>query len=137
MVSPDPQQWCPGFVTLSFLLAQANNQWNIAAELADDPMDSAFARALRGGIKGVAMVLDHEVQPLTRASTAQGKEHINKSGPAIDMPRTKIELFLLHPKHSLFLPIRIQRVFGLNIPHKSCESTLTYPCKDQVARCDA
>eukprot|EP00913_Durusdinium_trenchii_P017245 g16215.t1 len=48
----------------------ANNQWNIAAELADDPMDSAFARALRGGIKGVAMVLDQEVQPLTRASTA-------------------------------------------------------------------
>ena len=36
--------------------AQANNQWNIAAELADDPMDSAFARALTGGIKGVAMV---------------------------------------------------------------------------------
>ena len=30
-------------------------------------MDSAFARTLRGGIKGVAMVLDHEVQPLTRA----------------------------------------------------------------------
>ena len=55
----------------SFANAQANNQWNIAAELADDPMDSAFARALRGGIKGVAMVLDHEVQPLTRASTAQ------------------------------------------------------------------
>ncbi|CAK9017602.1 unnamed protein product [Durusdinium trenchii] len=44
----------------------ANNQWNIAAELADDPMDSAFARALRGGIKGVAMVLDRDVQPLTR-----------------------------------------------------------------------
>ncbi|CAK9008684.1 Putative outer membrane protein PmpB [Durusdinium trenchii] len=44
----------------------ANNQWNIAAELADDPMDSAFAQALRGGIKGVAMVLDHEVRPLTR-----------------------------------------------------------------------
>ena len=39
----------PGF-------AKANNQWNIAAELADDPMDSAFARALTGGIKGVAMV---------------------------------------------------------------------------------
>ena len=36
--------------------AKANNQWNIAAELADDPMDSAFARALTGGIKGVAMV---------------------------------------------------------------------------------
>eukprot|EP00913_Durusdinium_trenchii_P017246 g16216.t1 len=48
----------------------ANNQWNIAAELADDPMDSAFARALRGGIKGVAMVLDRDVQPLTRALTA-------------------------------------------------------------------
>ena len=37
-------------------LVKANNQWNIAAELADDPMDSAFARALTGGIKGVAMV---------------------------------------------------------------------------------
>ena len=35
---------------------KANNQWNIAAELADDPMDSAFAGALTGGIKGVAMV---------------------------------------------------------------------------------
>ena len=31
-------------------------------------MESAFARTLRGGIKGVAMVLDHEVQPLTRTS---------------------------------------------------------------------
>ena len=36
--------------------AQANNQWNISAELADDPTESAFARALTGGIKGVAMV---------------------------------------------------------------------------------
>ena len=78
VMSPDPQQWCPGFVMLSFANAQANNQWNIAAELADDPMDSAFARALRGGIKGVAMVLDREVQPLTRDSTAQGKAQRNK-----------------------------------------------------------
>ena len=29
-------------------------------------MQSAFAQAMRGGIKGVAMVLDREVQPLTR-----------------------------------------------------------------------
>ena len=63
---------------LSFLLAQANNQWNIAAELADDPMDSAFARALRGGIKGVAMVLDHEVQPLTRVLMAWGEASRDK-----------------------------------------------------------
>ena len=41
---------------LDVQFAEANNQWNIAAELADDPMDSAFARALTGGIKGVAMV---------------------------------------------------------------------------------
>jgi len=50
--------------------AQANNQWNIEAELGNDPMDSAFARALTGGIKGVVMVLDQQVQPLTRAMTA-------------------------------------------------------------------
>ena len=51
------------FFALPF--AQANNQWNIEAELGSDPMDSAFARALTSGIKGVAMVLDQEVQPLT------------------------------------------------------------------------
>ncbi|CAK8988283.1 CSC1-like protein At4g15430 [Durusdinium trenchii] len=44
----------------------ANNQWNIEAELGASIMESAFARALKGGIKGVVMVLDHEVQPLTR-----------------------------------------------------------------------
>ncbi|CAL1141136.1 unnamed protein product [Cladocopium goreaui] len=44
----------------------ANNQWNIGAELGSDPMESAFARTLTAGIKGVAMVLDQEVQPLTR-----------------------------------------------------------------------
>ncbi|CAK9029574.1 Probable outer membrane protein pmp20 (Polymorphic membrane protein 20), partial [Durusdinium trenchii] len=44
----------------------ANNQWNIEAELGTDPMDSAFACALTGGIKGVVMVLDQQVQPLTR-----------------------------------------------------------------------
>ena len=48
---------------------EANNQWNIEAELGASIMESAFARALKGGIKGVVMVLDHEVQPLTRAST--------------------------------------------------------------------
>ena len=45
--------------------AQANNQWNIEAALGSDPMQSAFALALTAGIKGVAMVLDQEVQPLT------------------------------------------------------------------------
>ncbi|CAE7594077.1 pmpB [Symbiodinium natans] len=44
----------------------ANNQWDIEGELGSTIMESAFARTLRGGIKGVAMVLDHEVQPLTR-----------------------------------------------------------------------
>ncbi|CAL1173608.1 unnamed protein product [Cladocopium goreaui] len=44
----------------------ANNQWNIGADLGNDPMESAFARTLTAGIKGVAMVLDQEVQPLTR-----------------------------------------------------------------------
>ena len=46
-------------------VAQANNQWNIGADLGNDPMESAFARTLTAGIKGVAMVLDQEVQPLT------------------------------------------------------------------------
>eukprot|EP00435_Cladocopium_sp_Y103_P044157 s1036_g12.t1 len=53
------------FVYLLGLLT-ANNQWNIGAELGSDPMESAFARTLTAGIKGVAMVLDQEVQPLTR-----------------------------------------------------------------------
>jgi hypothetical protein len=50
-------------------VAQANNQWNIGADLGNDPMESAFARTLTAGIKGVAMVLDQEVQPLTSDST--------------------------------------------------------------------
>eukprot|EP00435_Cladocopium_sp_Y103_P056961 s1036_g19.t1 len=49
-------------------LCTANNQWNIGAELGSDPMESAFARTLTAGIKGVAMVLDQEVQPLTSDS---------------------------------------------------------------------
>ncbi|CAL1156681.1 unnamed protein product [Cladocopium goreaui] len=44
----------------------ANNQWTFKIELGSDPMESAFALALTAGIKGVAMVLDQEVQPLTR-----------------------------------------------------------------------
>ncbi|CAE7326384.1 pmpB, partial [Symbiodinium pilosum] len=44
----------------------ANNQWDIAGELGGTIMESAFARTLKSPIKGVAMVLDHEVQPLTR-----------------------------------------------------------------------
>ncbi|CAL1141939.1 unnamed protein product [Cladocopium goreaui] len=44
----------------------ANNQWRIEAELGNDPMESAFALALTAGIKGVAMVMDPEAQPLTR-----------------------------------------------------------------------
>ena len=52
--------------------AQANNQWNIGAELGSDPMESAFALTLTSGIKGVAMVLDREVHPLTSGSTNCG-----------------------------------------------------------------
>ena len=52
--------------------AQANNQWNIGADLGNDPMESAFARTLTAGIKGVAMVLDQEVQPLTSDLTKCG-----------------------------------------------------------------
>ena len=51
----------------------ANNQWDIAGELGATIMDSAFAQVLNSGIlKGVAMVLDHEVQPLTRALARVG-----------------------------------------------------------------
>ena len=56
-------------------IAQANNQWDIGAAVGSDPMQSNFARALRGGIKGVAMVLDQEVQPLTSDSTKCGACH--------------------------------------------------------------
>ena len=56
----------------SWVFAKANNQWNIEAELGSDPMDSAFARALTSGIKGVVMVLDQEVQPLTSDLTNAG-----------------------------------------------------------------
>ena len=52
--------------------AKANNQWNIGADLGNDPMESAFARTLTAGIKGVAMVLDQEVQPLTSDLTKCG-----------------------------------------------------------------
>ncbi|CAL1141141.1 unnamed protein product [Cladocopium goreaui] len=58
-----PISW---FDAAYWICSFANNQWNIGAELGDDPMGSAFARALTSGIKGVAMVLDEEVQPLTR-----------------------------------------------------------------------
>ena len=47
---------------------QANNQWKIKEDLGSTIMESAFARALTGGVKGTVMVLDHEVQPLTRSS---------------------------------------------------------------------
>ena len=39
---------------------EANNQWDIGAELGSDPMSSAFARVLTKGPKEVAMVLDKE-----------------------------------------------------------------------------
>lgn len=60
------------FLLLVENFAQANNQWNIGADLGNDPMESAFARTLTAGIKGVAMVLDQEVQPLTSDSTECG-----------------------------------------------------------------
>lgn len=39
---------------------EANNQWDVGAELGSDPMTSAFARVLTKGPKEVAMVLDKE-----------------------------------------------------------------------------
>ena len=62
---------------------EANNQWNIEAELGASIMESAFARALKGGIKGVVMVLDHEVQPLTRASTYCVSTGLSSSLPSL------------------------------------------------------
>lgn len=44
----------------------ANNQWAIAKEIGTDVLDSAFAKVLRSGVLGVVMVLDQQVQPLTR-----------------------------------------------------------------------
>ena len=54
---PDNAYWICSF---------ANNQWSLADELGTTVMDSSFARVLRSGIRGVVMVLDKEVQPLTR-----------------------------------------------------------------------
>ena len=61
-----------GLFTQLRFVTQANNQWNIGADLGNDPMESAFARTLTAGIKGVAMVLDQEVQPLTCGLTKFG-----------------------------------------------------------------
>ena len=55
---PDAAYWICSF---------ANNQWDIAGELGATVLDSAFARVLQAGVRGVVMVLDHQVQPLTRA----------------------------------------------------------------------
>ncbi|CAL1141954.1 unnamed protein product, partial [Cladocopium goreaui] len=49
-----------------WICSVANNQWRIETALGSDPMESAFALALTAGIKGVAMVMDPEAQPLTR-----------------------------------------------------------------------
>ncbi|CAE7458664.1 pmpB, partial [Symbiodinium necroappetens] len=69
-LSREGQRW----MDVSYWICSfANNQWDIEAELGETIMDSAFARTLRGDIKGVAMVLDHEVQPLTRACASKGK----------------------------------------------------------------
>ncbi|CAK8992179.1 unnamed protein product [Durusdinium trenchii] len=52
--------------TSYWICSFANNQWKIKEDLGSTIMESAFARALTGGVKGTVMVLDHEVQPLTR-----------------------------------------------------------------------
>eukprot|EP00435_Cladocopium_sp_Y103_P068799 s64_g32.t1 len=52
--------------TRYWICSFANNQWQIEAELGESILESPFARALRGGVKGVVMVLDHDVLPLTR-----------------------------------------------------------------------
>ena len=58
--APDAAYWICSF---------ANNQWDVAADLGDHIMDSAFARVLQSGVRGVVMVLDQQVQPLTRGLT--------------------------------------------------------------------
>ena len=47
----------------------ANNQWDIASEIGTDVLDSAFAKVLHSHLQGVVMVLDQQVQPLTRLPT--------------------------------------------------------------------
>ena len=63
----------------------ANNQWNIAADLGDHIMDSAFARVLQSGVRGVVMVLDQQVQPLTRALNCNGSvaQHTGAAPPVV------------------------------------------------------
>ena len=41
-------------------------RWDIENELGETIEDSPFAKALRGNIRGVVMVLDSDVLPLTR-----------------------------------------------------------------------
>ena len=59
--APDVTYWICSF---------ANNQWDIASDIGVGVLDSAFARVLLAGVQGVVMVLDHEVQPLTRLPSA-------------------------------------------------------------------
>ena len=55
--APDAAYW---------ICSLANNQWDVEGALGTDVMESAFARVLLAGVRGVVMVLDAEVQPLTR-----------------------------------------------------------------------
>ena len=47
---------------------QPTLRWDIENELGETIEDSPFAKALRGNIRGVVMVLDSDVLPLTRPS---------------------------------------------------------------------
>ena len=47
---------------------QPTLRWDIENELGETIEDSPFAKALRGNIRGVVMVLDPGVLPLTRLS---------------------------------------------------------------------
>ena len=74
----------------------ANNQWDIASELGTSVMDSAFARVLQAGVKGVVMVLDHEVQPLTRTFPAL-RARTHHTGKEPQTPNPNPTLGLLGP----------------------------------------
>ena len=59
---------CTALRTTYWVCSFANNQWDIEAELGDEILNSPFAQALSGGVRGVVMVLDDDVLPLTRRS---------------------------------------------------------------------
>ncbi|CAE7661387.1 pmpB, partial [Symbiodinium pilosum] len=54
-------------LTTYWICSFANNQWDIEIELGETIEDSPFAKVLCGNIRGVVMILDSDVLPLTRS----------------------------------------------------------------------